>query len=79
MIKDNYKDIYIAVFLCCRKDKLQKDDAKIATDAKRETIIEKIEDIQFFIKSMKEIYTKEIYYEGHDRFLNLLYFIENEW
>lgn len=27
---------------------------------------------------MKEIYTKEIYYEGHDRFLNLLYFIENE-
>ena len=45
MIKDNYKNIYIAVFLCCRKDKLQKDDAKIATDAKRETIIEKIEDI----------------------------------
>jgi hypothetical protein len=45
MIKDNYRNIYIAVFLCCRKDKLQKDDAKIATDAKRETIIEKIEDI----------------------------------
>ena len=45
MIKDTYPDIYITVFLCCRKDKLQKDDAKIATDAKRETIIEKIEDI----------------------------------
>jgi hypothetical protein len=55
-----------------------KEDAKLAREAKRETIIEKIEDIQFFTKKMKEIYSKEIFYEGHERFLKLLYYIENE-
>jgi hypothetical protein len=78
MIKDKYEWLYLALFLCCRKDKLIKEGAKIARDAKRETIIEKIEEIQFFIKNMKEIYSKEIFYEGHDKFLNLLYYIENQ-
>lgn len=70
--------MYLFLFLCCRKDKLVKEEAKIAREAKRETIIEKIEEIQFFVKHMKEIYSKEIYYEGHDKFLDLLYYIENQ-
>ena len=27
---------------------------------------------------MKEIYSKEIFYEGHEKFLDLLYYIENK-
>jgi hypothetical protein len=64
--------------LCCRKDKLIRDEEKLAREAKRETIIEKIEDIQFFIKKMKDIYSKEVFYEGHDKFIKLLYYIENQ-
>jgi hypothetical protein len=78
MIKQNSESLYIALFLCCRKDKLIKEDSKLAREAKRETIIEKIEEIQFFIKKMRDIYSKEIFYEGHDKFLKLLYHIENE-
>ena len=78
MIRQSSDKLYVALFLCCRKDKLAKEDTKLARDAKRETIIEKIEDIQFFIKMMKDIYSKEIFYEGHDKFLKLLYRIENE-
>lgn len=78
MIKENYPQLYVILFLCCRRDKLIKEGAKIAREAKRETIIEKIEEIQFFIKHMKEIYSKEIFYEGHEKFLNLLYYIENQ-
>lgn len=78
MIKQNYPRTYVVVFLCCRKDKLIKDEAKLARDAKRETIIEKIEDIQFFITNMKSIYSKEIFYEGHEKFIKLLYHIESE-
>ena len=33
------------IFLCGRRDKLDKENAKLAREAKRETIIEKIEDI----------------------------------
>lgn len=78
MIKQNYQRTYIIFFLCCRKDKLEKDEAKLARDAKRETIIEKIEDIQFFIKNMKTIYSKEIFYEGHEKFIELMYYIESQ-
>ena len=78
MFKQNYENVYIMLFLCCRRDKLMKDEAKLAREAKRETIIEKIEDIQFFIKNMKQIYSKEIFYEGHDKFIKLLYYIENQ-
>jgi hypothetical protein len=78
IIRQNQENLYVVLFLCCRKDKLVKEDIKLAREAKRETIIEKIEDIQFFIKKMKEIYSKEIFFEGHDRFLKMLYSIENE-
>jgi len=33
------------LFLCCRSDRLSSEDVKLAREAKRETIIEKIEDI----------------------------------
>jgi hypothetical protein len=75
---ENGEKLYVILFLCGRKDKLIKEDAKLAKEEKRERIIEKIEEIQFFIKAMKEIYSKEIFYEGHDKFLNLLYYIENQ-
>jgi hypothetical protein len=78
MIRKNQENLYVVLFLCCRKDKLAKADIRLAREAKRETIIEKIEDVQFFIKKMKEIYSKEIFYEGHDKFLKMLYHIENE-
>jgi hypothetical protein len=78
MFKQNYENLYVCLFLCCRRDKLIKDEAKLAREAKRETIIEKIEDIQFFITHMKAIYSKEVFYEGHDKFINLLYYIENQ-
>jgi len=55
-----------------------KEKIKIAREAKREMIIEKIEDIQFYIKKLLDIYTKEIFYEGHEKFVNLLYHIEAE-
>lgn len=77
-IKTDYERLYIIFFLCCRRDKLSLDSAVQAANAKRETIIEKIEDIEFFIGHMKQIYTKEIAYEGHSKFIELLYFIENE-
>jgi hypothetical protein len=78
MLKQTYPNIYIIIFLCCRRDKLEKDEVKLAREAKRETIIEKIEDIQFFIKNMKQIYSSEIFYEGHDKFIKLLYQIEDQ-
>ena len=71
-------EVYVMLFLCCRADRLSKDDAKMAGTSKREEIIEKIEDIQFFIKKMRDIYAKDIFYEGHERFLELLQHIENE-
>ena len=45
------------------------DDEIIANNAKRETIIEKIEDIEFFIGHMKSLYSKQIAYEGHEKFI----------
>jgi hypothetical protein len=44
-IRYSSRDLYVAVFLCCRADRLSKDDAKLAEAGKRETIIEKIEEI----------------------------------
>ena len=77
MFKQNYENLYVMIFLCCRRDKLVKDEAKLAREAKRETIIEKIEEIQFFIQHMKQIYSSEIFFEGHEKFIKLLYFIES--
>ena len=52
-IKTDHERLYIIFFLCCRRDKLSLDSAVQAANAKRETIIEKIEDIEFFISHMK--------------------------
>lgn len=71
-IVHSHSGLYVAVFLCGRADRLPKDEAKRAEAVKRETIIEKIEEIQFFIKKMRDIYAKDIFYEGHERFLDLL-------
>ena len=34
--------------------------------------------MQFFLKNMKNLYTRQIYFEGHQRFLKILYFLEFE-
>lgn len=68
----------MCLFLCCRADNLEKDEIQTAQDAKRETIIEKIEQCEFYFKKMKDFYNKQIYYEGHERFIRLLYTIEAE-
>ena len=52
-IKTDHENLYVIFFLCCRRDKLSLDSAVQAANAKRETIIEKIEDIEFFIGHMK--------------------------
>jgi hypothetical protein len=68
-IKDGWPKTYLYCFLCGRKDKEPVDDEIIANNAKRETIIEKIEDIEFFIGHMKSLYSKQIAYEGHEKFI----------
>lgn len=65
LLKERYSKIYVMVFLCCRQDKLEKENEQLAKIIKRETIIEKIEEIQFFLKNMKNMYTRQIFYEGH--------------
>ena len=62
LLKERFSRIYVTIFLCCRYDKLERENERLAREAKRETIIEKIEEIQFFVKSMKKMYTKQIYY-----------------
>ena len=62
---------YVWIYLCCRGDKLDTDAIKLRREAKREDIIEKIEDVLFYIKKMNQIYAKEIFYEGHDNFIKL--------
>jgi hypothetical protein len=45
LIKERYSKIYVCLFLCCRQDKFDKENEKLAMEAKRETIIEKIEEV----------------------------------
>ncbi len=45
MIKERYLKIYLCLFLCCREDKLQRETEDLAKEAKRENIIEKIEEV----------------------------------
>ena len=71
-------NLYVFLFLCGRKDKLEKEAIRRAGVVKRERIIASIEDTILFLKKMKKIYTNNIYYEGHDQFLKLLYQIESE-
>lgn len=78
MIKKFSKKLYVFIFLCGRWDKLEKEAARRAGVIKRERIIAVIEDSILFLKKMKGIYANNIYYEDHDRFLRLLYQVENE-
>jgi len=78
LIKDRYPTVYVYLFLCGRHEKLKFEDVKLAKSTKKETIIDKIEEIILFMAKMKNIYEKDIFYDGHDRFLKLLYFIEIE-
>ena len=75
-IKQQSIGVYVAVFLCCRQDNLEKDLIQIAQDKKRENIIEKIEEVQFYFRNLKTMYEKRVFYEGHERFIQLLYYIE---
>lgn len=68
--------MYLCLFLCCREDKLQRETEDLAREAKRENIIEKIEEVQFFFKAMKKLYESSSNYEGHSRFMRILYHIE---
>jgi hypothetical protein len=58
LLKERNTKLYVILFLCCRNDKLAKEDEKLARESKRETIIEKIEEVQFFMKNMKNMYTR---------------------
>ena len=70
--------MYVCIFLCCSYDKLEQDSITTAQDVKRENIIEKIEEVQFYFKKLKTIYEKKIFYEGHERFIQMLYHFESE-
>ena len=78
MIKERYSRLYLCLFLCCREDKFARETEDIAKESKRENIIEKIEEVQFFFKNMKRMYDRSTSYEGHARFMRILYFIEQE-
>jgi hypothetical protein len=52
--------------------------AKRARNSKKETIIECIEGIMLHMGKMKGMYENQIFYEDHNRFLRLLYYIESE-
>jgi len=78
MIKRSSKRIYVYIFLCGRWDKLEKETARRAGVIKREKIIASIEDTVLFLKKMKNIYSNNIFYEDHDRFLRLMYHTELE-
>ena len=77
MIKDKCPKIYTFIFLCGRDDKFTKETVKRAGIIKREKIISSIEDTILFLKKMKKIYSNNVFYEDHDRFLILLYEIES--
>ena len=78
MIRMKAPKLYIVVFLCGRKDKMEREAARRAGVMKREKIIASIEDTVLFLKKMKNIYSNNIYYEDHERFLRLLYMIASE-
>ena len=77
MIKEKCPNVYIFVFLCGRWDKLRKESVKRAGVIKREKIISSIEDTVLFLKKMKKIYSNNVFYEDHDRFLTMLYEVES--
>jgi hypothetical protein len=78
LIKDKYPNLYVYLFLCGRHDKMKLEVSKRAGDVKKEAIIESIEAVILYMQKMKGLYANNIYYEDHNRFLKLIYYIEGE-
>ena len=78
LIKDKFPKLYVIIFLCGRSDKMALETAKRARDRKKEAIIESIEAVSLMMNKMKSMYTNNVFYQDHNRFLRLLYFIEAE-
>jgi hypothetical protein len=78
LIKDKFPRLYTILFLCGRKDKMNLENMKRARDVKKEAIIESIESVNLMMNKMKRMYINGVFYEDHNRFLKLLYYIENE-
>jgi hypothetical protein len=76
-VRDKYPRLYIYIFLCCRKDRWVRENIQRAKNEKNESMIAKVEDIQYFMMDMKSMYIRHINYEGHDEFMKLLYIIED--
>jgi hypothetical protein len=78
LIKDKFPKLYVIIFLCGRSDKMALETAKRARDRKKEAIIESIEAVSLMMNKMKSMYVNNVFYQDHNRFLRLLYFIEAE-
>jgi len=78
LIKEEYPRLYIVIFLCGRSDKMGLETVNRAKDVKKESIIESIEGILLFMTKMKDMYANDVFYQDHNRFIKLLYFIESE-
>jgi hypothetical protein len=77
MIREKYPKKFIYFCLCCRKDRWLRESVQRAKNEKREQLISKIEDIQYFMKDMKNLYIGKVFYEGHDEFMKMLFIIES--
>ena len=77
-IRQTSRKLYIYLFLCGRESKFQMQAAITAREYKKEAIIESIEAVQLYMNKMKRLYVSNIFYEDHNRFLKLLYYIESE-
>ncbi len=51
---------------------------KRARDVKKESIIESIEAVMQFMSNMKSMYANNVFYQDHNRYLKLLYYIDSE-
>lgn len=49
-----------------------------ARDVKKESIIESIEAVMQFMSNMKSMYANNVFYQDHNRYLKLLYYIDSE-
>jgi hypothetical protein len=78
LIKERYPKLYVIIFLCGRSDKMVLETAKRARDTKKEAIIESMESVSLMMNKMKSMYANNVFYEDHNRFLRLLYYIESE-
>lgn len=78
LIKEEYPRLYVVLFLCGREDKMGLETVKRARDVKKESIIESIEAVTLFMTKMKGMYADNVFYQDHNRFLKLLYYVESE-